>query len=192
MCSLWGAVVSHRSRSKKRGRPRAEQPLLWVSVQTKLRKITGWLKPTKEVTCVHRPWEMPLRRCLHSWQSRQTPAVAFSMSTLLRRPSCAKTTLLDSSPTHFCEGFHDLSLHPSQHTQTFIFFFKLKVSPCSPSCSWVREPLCLSLLNCGGHRHIPLCPAYKVCVSEYAFSFRNAILRRVFCYFCKAVVDQFY
>lgn len=52
VCFVVGAaVVLHRSSSKRKGRSLIEQPLLWVSVQTKLMKITRWLKPTKEVTC---------------------------------------------------------------------------------------------------------------------------------------------
>lgn len=122
-----GAVVFHRSSSKRKGRSLIEQPLLWVSVQTKLMKITRWLKPTKEVTC---NGSVPAR-CL-AVTGAFTPGCqgTDTCSGIFSEPVAEKTVQCKNSPPSFLSSsllwWLSQSVtpppHTHQHTQTFLFY----------------------------------------------------------------------
>lgn len=124
VCFVVGAaVVLHRSSSKRKGRSLIEQPLLWVSVQTKLMKITRWLKPTKEVTC---NGTVPARYlALPGAFTPGRQGTDTCSEPVAEKTVQCKTSLLHFSPAHFCGGFHSLSHTTPQPTHTK-FYFLLK------------------------------------------------------------------
>lgn len=176
VCFVVGAaVVLHRSSSKRKGRSLIEQPLLWVSVQTKLMKITRWLKPTKEVTC---NGTVPARYL--ALPGAFTPGRQGTDT--CSEPVAEKTVQCKTSPPSFLSSSllwwlsQSVTHHPPTNTHKVLFSF---------------EALCLSLTNCWDHRHTSQCPACEVCVSACALPLRNAVLGGCFVVFAQSVPNQF-
>lgn len=178
VCFVVGAaVVLHRSSSKRKGRSLIEQPLLWVSVQTKLMKITRWLKPTKEVTC---KGTVPARYL--ALPGAFTPGRQGTDT--CSEPVAEKTVQCKTSPPSFLSSsllwwLSQSVTHthtPSTNTHKVLFSF---------------EAVCLSLTNCWDHRHTSQCPACEVCVSACALPLRNAVLGGCFVVFAQSVPNQF-
>lgn len=176
VCFVVGAaVVLHRSSSKRKGRSLIEQPLLWVSVQTKLMKITRWLKPTKEVTC---NGTVPARDL--ALPGAFTPGRQGTDT--CSEPVAEKTVQCKTSP-------------PSFLSSSLLWWLSQSVTPPPPTNThkllFSFEALCLSLPNCWDHRHTSQCPACEVCVSACALPFRTAVLGECFVVFAQSVPNQF-